>query len=122
MNGRNVLGVDWDNESTDETCVLLGRKILADKDVVYSYIDYEPQDTEYLKSLKGSATYAQIKEWIKSEYDVNVSSLYIAQCKDKLGFEKRDNYNSGEEGHRVPNCPPEKEKLIIKAFEHFKML
>ena len=105
-----------------ETCVLLGRKILADKDVVYSYIDYEPQDTEYLKSLKGSATYAQIKEWIKSEYDVNVSSLYIAQCKDKLGFEKRDNYNSGEEGHRVPNCPPEKEKLIIKAFEHFKML
>ena len=105
-----------------ETCVLLGRKILADKDVVYSYIDYEPQDTEYLKSLKGSATYAQIKEWIKSEYDVSVSSLYIAQCKDKLGFEKRDNYNSGEEGHRVPKCPPEKEKLIIKAFEHFKML
>ncbi len=105
-----------------ETCVLLGRKILADKDVVYSYIDYEPQDAEYLKSLKGSATYAQIKEWIKSEYDVNVSSLYIAQCKDKLGFEKRDNYNLGEEGHRVPKCPPEKEKLIIKAFEHFKML
>ena len=23
MNGRNVLGVDWDNESTDETVVLL---------------------------------------------------------------------------------------------------
>ena len=26
MNGRNVLGVDWDNESTDETVVLLLRK------------------------------------------------------------------------------------------------
>ena len=26
MNGRNVLGVEWDNESTDETCVLLSRK------------------------------------------------------------------------------------------------
>ena len=25
MNGRNVLGVDWDNESTDETCVLLSK-------------------------------------------------------------------------------------------------
>ena len=25
MNGRNVLGVDWDNESTDETVVLLSR-------------------------------------------------------------------------------------------------
>ena len=26
MNGRNVLGVDWDNESTDETVVLLSLK------------------------------------------------------------------------------------------------
>ena len=26
MNGRNVLGVDWDNESTDETVCLLARK------------------------------------------------------------------------------------------------
>ena len=26
MNGRNVLGVDWDNESTDETMCLLSRK------------------------------------------------------------------------------------------------
>ena len=25
MNGRNVLGVDWDNESTDETVVLLSQ-------------------------------------------------------------------------------------------------
>ena len=27
MNGRNVLGVDWDNESTDETVCLLSRKV-----------------------------------------------------------------------------------------------
>ena len=26
MNGRNVLGVDWDNESTDECVTLLQRK------------------------------------------------------------------------------------------------
>ena len=25
MNGRNVLGVDWDNESTDETVVLMSK-------------------------------------------------------------------------------------------------
>ena len=36
MNGRNVLGVDWDNESTDETCVLLGRKIIEDKNVEFA--------------------------------------------------------------------------------------
>ena len=27
MNGRNVLGVDWDNESTDENICLLSRKV-----------------------------------------------------------------------------------------------
>ena len=26
MNGRNVLGVDWDNKSTDESTVLLQRR------------------------------------------------------------------------------------------------
>ena len=28
MNGRNVLDVDWDNESTDEICVLLQRRTM----------------------------------------------------------------------------------------------
>ena len=27
LNGRNVLGVDWDNESTDEAVCLLSREI-----------------------------------------------------------------------------------------------
>lgn len=53
---------------------------------------------------------------------MNVSTLYIAQMKDKLGFEKRECHNKGEEGHRVPNCPPEKEEAIMKAFKHFKMV
>ena len=53
---------------------------------------------------------------------VSVSSLYIAQCKSMCGFEKRDNYNKGAEGHKVPNCPAEKRELIMKAFEHFKMI
>ena len=36
--------------------------------------------------------------------------------------EKRENYNTGAEGHRVPNCPEEKKKLILEAFKHFKMI
>ena len=44
LNGRNVLGVDWDNESTVETCVLLGRKIIEDKNVEYEHVDYEPEE------------------------------------------------------------------------------
>ena len=105
-----------------ETCVLLGRKIVNDKNVEYMHVDYEPEDNEYLKGIKGSATYAEIKKWIKEQYNVSVSSLYIAQCKDACGFEKRENYNTGAEGHKVPNCPAEKRELIMKAFKHFKMI
>lgn len=105
-----------------ETCVLLGRKIVNDKNVEYAHVDYEPKDAEYLKSAKGSASYREIKEWIKEQHDVSVSNLYIAQVKDKLGFEKRENYNKGADGHRVPNCPTEKEKLILEAFKHFRMI
>lgn len=105
-----------------ETCVLLGRKIVNDKNVEYMHVDYEPEDAEYLRGIKGSATYAEIKKWIKEQYNVSVSSLYIAQCKDACGFEKRENFNTGIEGHRVPNCPEEKKKLILEAFKHFKMI
>lgn len=105
-----------------ETVVLLGRKMVEDKSIEYMHVDYEPEDAEYLRGIKGSATYAEIKKWIKEQYNVSVSSLYIAQCKDECGFEKRDNYNKGAEGHKVPNCPEEKRELIMKAFKHFKMI
>lgn len=105
-----------------ETCVLLGRKIIEDKNVEYEHVDYEPEDNEYMRGTKGSATYAEIKSWIKEQYNVSVSSLYIAQCKDECGFEKRENYNLGAEGHRVPTCPEEKRELILEAFKHFRMI
>ena len=105
-----------------ETVCLLGREIVNDKNVEYAHVDYEPKDAEYLKSAKGSASYREIKEWIKEQHDVSVSNLYIAQVKDKLGFEKRENYNKGADGHRVPNCPAEKEELILEAFKHFRMI
>ena len=71
-------------------------------DTVYVYVDYEPKDNEYLKDVKWYATYTEIKvEWIKSEYDLKVSSLYVAQIKDKCGFEKRLNYNLGDNKSHV---------------------
>lgn len=109
------------NEKTVETVVLLGRKKSTD-DVVYAYVDYEPKDSDYLKDMKGSATYREIKAWVKEQYGLSVSSLYIAQVKDKCGFEKRENFNLGAEGHRVPTCPPEKEEAIMAAFRHFNMV
>lgn len=105
-----------------ETVVLLGRKMVDDRNIEYEYIDYEPKDNEYMRNTKGSATYAEIKAWIKKQYNVSVSNLYIAQCKDSCGFEKRENYNTGAEGHKVPQCPDEKRELIMEAFKHFRMI
>ncbi|MBO4338034.1 MAG: 23S rRNA (uracil(1939)-C(5))-methyltransferase RlmD, partial [Lachnospiraceae bacterium] len=85
-----------------ETCVLLGLKDVDE----YIYIDYEP-DHHQIK--RGRATYREVKEYVLKNYGLKVSSLDIAQIKDKCGFEKRDNYNKGKEGHRVPICTPEKE-------------
>ena len=89
---------------------------------MYAYNDYEPKDNEFLKDVKRFATYTEIKDWIKSEYGLKVSSLYVAQIKDKCGIEKRLNYNIGEDKSRVPKYPPDKEKVIITAFRHFKMI
>ena len=100
----------------------MGRKMVEDKSIEYMHVDYEPEDAEYLRGIKGSATYAEIKKWIKEQYNVSVSSLYIAQCKDECGFEKRQNFNTGAEGHKLPNCPEERKKLILEAFKHFKMM
>lgn len=120
---KKVCGVDQFPQTVHvETVCLLGREIVNDKNVEYAHVDYEPKDAEYLKSAKGSASYREIKEWIREQHDVSVSNLYIAQVKDKLGFEKRENYNKGADGHRVPNCPAEKEKLILEAFKHFRMI
>ena len=105
-----------------ETVVLLGRKMVDDRNIEYEYVDYEPKDNEYMRNTKGSATYAEIKSWIKKQYNVSVSNLYIAQCKDECGFEKRENYNTGAEGHKVPQCPDEKRKMIMEAFKHFRMI
>lgn len=119
---REAWGVDlfpWTGHV--ETVVLLGRK-KSTEDMVYAYVDYEPEDDTYLQGMKGNATYREIKEWIKAEYGMSVSSLYVAQIKDKCGFEKRQNYNIGENKTHVPNCPPEKEKAILEAFKHFRMI
>ena len=105
-----------------ETVCCLVREVVEDNAIEYMHVDYEPEDNEYMRGIKGSATYAEIKAWIKKQYNVSVSSLYIAQCKDECGFEKRENYNTGAEGHKVPKCTEEKRELIMEAFKHFKMM
>ena len=70
----------------------------------------------------GTATYAEIKAYIEEKYGFKVSTLYIAQIKDKVGLEKRKNYNPGEGKSKVPICTPEKEEAIMDAFRHFNLI
>ena len=70
----------------------------------------------------GTATYAEIKAYIEEKYGFKVSTVYIAQMKDKVGLEKRKNYNPGEGKSKVPVCTPEKEEAIIDAFRHFNLI
>ena len=101
-----------------ETVVLLSREFASAKDHVY--IDYEPNsDMEF----PASATYTDIKAWIQKEYGLKVSSLYVAQVKQKHGIIEHECYNKPKsENSRQPKCPPEKEKAIEAALKHFKMI
>lgn len=79
-----------------ETVVLLSDKRVDE------YIDID-LDVEKLESKGGRVTYIEIKDYIKEKYGYSISSLYIAQIKDKLGLDKRENYNhSSGRGSRVP--------------------
>ena len=69
------------------------------------------------------ATYQKIKDYVQKHHNLKVSSLYIAQIKQKCGMIKRENYNqSKSETYVQPNCPIEKEKAIMDALRHFGMV
>ena len=119
MNGRNVLGVDWDNESTDETVVLLSKEMVDSRKVK---VDFSLENMD-LSEFKGKATYEQIKAYVLEQTGLKVSSLYIAQIKKKCGLDVGENFNlSKSENARQPQCTPEKEEAIMQAFKHFGMI
>lgn len=54
---------------------------------------------------------------------LKVSSLYIAQIKQKCGIIERENYNKPKrEGAKQPKCPFEKEQAILEELEYFGMV
>ena len=69
------------------------------------------------------ATYQEIKDYVLEHSGLKVSSLYIAQVKQKCGIIERENYNKPKsENVKQPQCPPEKEKAIKEALKHFGMV
>lgn len=76
-----------------------------------------------MQDKRGAATYGQIKDYVLEHSGLKVSSLYIAQAKQKYGIIERENYNKTKsENVKQPQCPPEKEKAITEALKHFGMI
>ena len=76
-----------------------------------------------LTAAESKATYEEIKDYVLGHTRLKVSSLYIAQVKEKCGIIERVNYNLPKsENSRQSKCPPEKEKAIRDALEYFRMI
>ena len=76
-----------------------------------------------LTAAESKATYEEIKAYVLEHSSIKVSSLYIAQVKQKCGIIERENYNKPKsENATQPQCPPEKEKAIREAFKYYGMI
>lgn len=101
-----------------ETCVLLSRKRSTTK------IEIEMDLTEAdRRECIGKATYQEIANYVTEHYQTYVSRLYIAQIKRKCGLDVGEAYNKPKsENPKVPNCPPEKERMIKEALKYYGMI
>ena len=97
---------------------------LLSKPDVDKHIDVEIKLDELdLTSAESKATYAEIQEYVWGKYELKVSTLCIAQVKKKCGIKLREHYNkSKKENQVIPQCTPKKEKIIVEALNHFKMI
>ena len=82
-----------------------------------THINIDVDVEEMVQDKRGQATYSQIKEYVLEHSGLKVSSLYIAQVKQKYGIIERENYNkSKSDDAKRPQCPPDKEKAKKCAF------
>lgn len=106
-----------------ETCCLLVRESAKDDELVSIKVDLEGISLDQGRFVPDEKpTYGNIKKWIKAKYGINVTNLYIGQVKDKVGIKERQNYNIGSGEGRVPNCPKEKEEVIMDAFRYYGLI
>ncbi len=103
-----------------ETVCLLS-KLHEVKHHVNVTVDMDELD---LTAAESKATYEEIKQYVAENNDgMKVSSLYIAQVKQKHGITRRENYNkSKSDTAKQPQCPKEKEEAIVEALKFFRMI
>ena len=104
-----------------ETVVLLSQLKQKPDDYINVTIELDDMD---ITSAETKATYDEIKKYVAEHNDgMKVSNLYISQIKRKCGIEVGKNYNLPKnEDSRQPQCPEDKERAIVEALEHFKMI
>lgn len=96
-------------------------QLVLRKPAVHINIDVDVE--ELVQDKRGAATYGQIKDYVLEHSDLKVSSLYIAQVKQKHGIIERENYNKPKSGDaKQPQCPPEKEVAIMEALRYYGMI
>lgn len=117
--GKEVQEISWDEDTTVETVVLLSKGIIDSKKV---RVEFSLEDM-YMSGFRKGATYQQIKDYVLDHTGLKVSTLYIAQVKQKYGIIERENYNKPKfEDTHQPQCPPDKEAAIVEALRHFGMI
>ena len=88
-----------------------------------THINIDVDVEEMVQDKRGLATYGKIKAYVLEHTGLKVSSLYIAQVKQKHGIIERENYNKPKsENAKQPQCSPEKEEAIKEALKHFGMI
>ena len=111
MDNLDVTDTHYDKKKSD-----LQRRL----DAQYDRID----EVEETRAELTKATYDEIKKYVaEHNAGMKVSNLYISQVKRKCGIEVGKNYNLPKnEDSRQPQCPEDKERAIVEALKHFKMI
>ena len=107
-----------ENETMVETVCLLSK--LNTKQHIEVEVKMDELD---ITAAESKATYDEIKAYVLQKHGLKVSSLYIAQIKQKCGIIERVNYNKPKaKDTRQPQCPLEKEIAIIDVLKYFQMI
>ena len=131
FNGKEIYELDWDNESTVETVVLLSyKKPDGHINVKVEFgegegkvpLDNIAKRAESYKP-KERVTYKMIKEYIEAKYGFKVHTAYIAEVKRDLGLPMYDAPNAVEELKQPRKHPTaEKVEAIKDALKHFGII
>ena len=118
VDGEEVKELPLETETTVEAVLLL-TKLHVERHIE---VDVSMDELD-VTAAESKATYDQIRDYVWEHHQLKVSTLYIAQVKQKYGIIERENYHKAKnENAKQPQCPKEKEDAIVEALKHFQMI